>query len=239
MAKIERKTAVEKIADVASIADGVMIARGDLAVELPYEQVPAISRHVIRECRRLNRPVIMATQMLGSMVENEFPTRAEISDVANAAYLRVDSTMTSEETTIGSNPVNVIKTMDKILSYTDADAMANPDDWVRSENAPENDWSRSVSSMAFLNHVGAIVVFARDTDSTTQISCRRPDVPIVAVCENQLVANQLNLLRGVFPIYTPDLFALRDAHAIARMVGLDRGKIVVVDQDDVSLCGLD
>jgi pyruvate kinase len=239
MAKIERKTAVEKIADIASIADGIMIARGDLAVELPYEQVPAISRHIIRECRRLNRPVIMATQMLGSMVENEFPTRAEISDVANAAYLRVDSTMTSEETTIGSNPVNVIETMAKILSYSDSDAMANPADWVRSENAPENDWSRSVSSMAFLNHAGAIFVFARDTISTTEIASRRPDVPIIAVCDDKLIANQLCVLRGVMPVYMPDLFAQRDAFAIAHIVGIKSDKIVIVDEDKVSLRSLD
>lgn len=239
MAKIERKMAVEKIADIASIADGIMIARGDLAVELPYEQVPAISRHIIRECRRLNRPVIMATQMLGSMVENEFPTRAEISDVANAAYLRVDSTMTSEETTIGSNPVNVIETMGKILSYSDADAMANPNDWVRSENAPENDWSRSVSSMAFLNHAGAIVVFARDTISTTEIACRRPDVPIIAVCDDKLIANQLCVVRGVTPVYMPDLFAQRDAFTVAHIMGIESKQIVIVDQDQVSLHSLD
>ncbi|MBO4746235.1 MAG: pyruvate kinase [Alphaproteobacteria bacterium] len=239
MAKIERKTAVEKIADIASIADGIMIARGDLAVELPYEQVPAISRHIIRECRRLNRPVIMATQMLGSMVENEFPTRAEISDVANAAYLRVDSTMTSEETTIGSNPVNVIETMAKILSYSDSDAMANPADWVRSENVPENDWSRSVSSMAFLNHAGAIFVFARDTISTTEIASRRPDVPIIAVCDDKLIANQLCVLRGVMSVYMPDLFAQRDAFAVAHLVGIKSDKIVIVDEDKVSLRSLD
>ena len=95
IAKIERPNAVARISDIANAADGIMIARGDLAVEMPFEQVPAISRHIIRECRKLNRPVIMATQMLSSMVHSEFPTRAEISDVANAAYLRADSTMTS------------------------------------------------------------------------------------------------------------------------------------------------
>ncbi|MBO4480016.1 MAG: pyruvate kinase [Alphaproteobacteria bacterium] len=239
MAKIERKNAVEKIADIASIADGIMIARGDLAIELPYEQVPAISRHIIRECRRLNRPVIMATQMLGSMVENEFPTRAEISDVANAAYLHVDSTMTSEETTIGSNPVKVIETMDKILSYSDMDAIANPDDRKNIENVAENDWSRSVSSMAFLNHAVAIVVFARDTISATEISSRRPDVPIIAVCEDKLIANQLCVLRGVQPVYTPDLFAQRDAYAVAHLLNLKPDKIVIVDQDKVSLRSID
>ena len=239
MAKIERKNAVERISEIARAADGVMIARGDMAVELPYEQVPAISRHIIRECRRLNRPVVMATQMLGSMVENEFPTRAEISDVANAAYLRVDSTMTSEETTIGVNPENVIQTMAKILEYSDTDAIENPQDWTRNESAPENDWSRSVSSMAFLNHAHAIVVFAKDLDIATQISCRRPDVPVLAVCDNWYVANQLCILRGVVSMFSPDEYAQRDARNIAHKYGITSGYIVVVDGDQVSLCGLD
>lgn len=239
MAKIERRNAVDRIAEIASIADGVMIARGDLAVELPFEQVPAISRQIIRECRRLNRPVVMATQMLGSMVESEFPTRAEISDVANAAYLRVDSTMTSEETTIGAHPMRVVETMDKILSYSDMDAAEHSNDWVRAENAPENDWSRSVSSMAHLNHAAAIIVFARDADSVMQISARRPDVQIVAVCDNNLIANQLCILRGVVSVYTPDLFALRDFESVAKMSGIASGKLVVVDADEVSLRDFD
>lgn len=239
MAKIERKSAVEQIDDIARAADGIMIARGDMAVELPYERVPAISRHIIRECRRLNRPVVMATQMLGSMVESEFPTRAEISDVANAAYLRVDSTMTSEETTIGANPLNVIETMAKILAYSDDDAIANPNDWSRAEDTPDNDWSRSISSMAYLNKAKAIIVFARDTESVIKISCRRPDTQIIAVCDSEIVANQLCLMRGVFPVYTPDLFAQRDFVAVARDAEISKGNIVIVDGDQVSLNSLD
>ena len=238
MAKIERKSAVEKIDEIARAADGIMIARGDMAVELPFEQVPAISRRIIRECRRLNRPVVMATQMLGSMVESEFPTRAEISDVANAAYLRVDSTMTSEETTIGANPLNVIETMAKILAYSDNDAMENPGDWVRNENTQENDWSRSISSMAYLNKAIAIIVFARDTESAIKISCRRPDTKIIAVCDDEIVANQLCLVRGVFPVYTPDLFAQRDFVAVARDAEISKGNVVVVDGENVSLQNL-
>ena len=239
IAKIERPNAVARIAEIAAVADGIMIARGDLAVEVPFEQVPAISRHIIRECRKLNRPVIMATQMLGTMVNSEFPTRAEISDVANAAYLRADSTMTSEETTIGINPVNVIETMNRILSYSDSDAIANPYDWSRVENVPENDWSRSVASMAYLNRAAAIVVFARDTDIATQISCRKPDIPIVAVCDEKYVAHQLCLLRGVFPLYDTDLFAQRDAFNSAHKFGVTDGKIVIVDGDKISLRTLD
>ena len=239
IAKIERPNAVERISDIANAADGIMIARGDLAVEVPFERVPAISRHIIRECRKLNRPVIMATQMLSSMVHSEFPTRAEISDVANAAYLRADSTMTSEETTIGDNPVNVIETMNKILDYSDMDTIENPYDWSRIDNVPENDWSRSVSSMAHLNHAVAVVVFARDTDIATQISCRRPDIPIIAVCGDETMANQLCLLRGVFPICDDYLFGQRDAFNAAREFGIGVGKLVIVDEDKISLRTID
>lgn len=239
IAKIERPNAVERISDIAVAADAIMIARGDLAVELPFEQVPAVSRHIIRECRKLNRPVIMATQMLSSMVHSEFPTRAEISDVANAAYLRADSTMTSEETTIGDNPVNVIETMDKILSYSDMDTIANPYDWSRVDNIPENDWSRSVSSMAHLNKAVAIVVFARDTESATQISCRRPDIPIIAVCGDKTVANLLSLVRGVFPLTDEYLFGQRLAFESAQKFGIGFGKLVIVDDDKISLRTLD
>lgn len=239
IAKIERPNAVERITEIAAAADGIMIARGDLAVEVPFEEVPAISRHIIRECRKMNKPVIMATQMLGTMVNSEFPTRAEITDVANAAYLRADSTMTSEETTIGINPVNVINTMNKILSYADSDAIANPYDWSRVENIPENDWSRSVASMAYLNRASAIVVFARDTVAATEISCRKPDIPIVAVCRERLIANQLCLSRGVFPIYDEELFGKRDAFNSARKFGVNEGKLVIVDEDKISLRTLD
>ena len=239
IAKIERPNAVERITDIAAAADGIMIARGDLAVEVPYAEVPAISRRIIRECRKMNKPVIVATQMLGSMVNSEFPTRAEITDVANTAYLRADSTMTSEETTIGINPVNVIETMYNILAHADADAIANPYDWSRVENIPENDWSRSVASMAYLNRASAIVVFARDTIAATQISCRKPDIPVIAVCNESVVANQLCLARGVFPIYCPELFGMRDAFNSARRFNINVGKLVIVDADKISLRTLD
>ncbi len=239
IAKIERPNAVERITEIAAAADGIMIARGDLAVEVPYAEVPAISRHIIRECRKMNKPVIVATQMLGSMVNSEFPTRAEITDVANTAYLRADSTMTSEETTIGINPVNVIETMYNILAYADTDAIANPYDWSRIENIPENDWSRSVASMAYLNKASAIVVFARDTIAATEISCRKPDIPVIAICNDSMIANQLCLVRGVFPIFSSELFGMRDAFNAARQFHIGSGKLVIVDEDKISLRTLD
>lgn len=147
--------------------------------------------------------------------------------------------MTSEETTIGINPVGVIETMYNILAHADADAIANPYDWSRVENIPENDWSRSVASMAYLNRASAIVVFARDTIAATQISCRKPDIPVIAVCNESVVANQLCLARGVFPIYCPELFGMRDAFNSARRFNINMGKLVIVDEDKISLRTLD
>ena len=239
IAKIERPNAVNRIDEIVRAADGIMIARGDLAVEVPYEEVPAITRNIIRTCRMMNKPVIIATQMLASMVDSEFPTRAEISDVANTAYLRADSAMTSEETTVGVNPVNTVATMARILSFSDSDTVANPYDWSRVDNVPENDWSRSVSSMAFLNHATAIVVFARDGDAATMISARKPDIPIIAVCNDAIVANQLCLARGVSPIYDEALFGMRDGFNTARRFGIHTGKLVIVDDEKISLRTLD
>ena len=129
--------------------------------------------------------------------------------------------------------------MAKILAYSDTDAIANPYDWSRVENIPENDWSRSVASMAYLNRAAAIVVFARDTVAATEISCRKPDIPIVAVCRERLIANQLCLSRGVFPIYDEELFGKRDAFNSARKFGVNEGKLVIVDEDKISLRTLD
>ena len=235
IAKIERAAALNNLSEIVAAADAIMIARGDLAIEVPFEQVPAISRRIIRECRKQNRPVIIATQMLASMVENEFPTRAEISDVATAAYLRTDSTMTSDETTIGANPVVAIETMARILNYTDMDTIKNPYDWSDLDDGAHNDWSRSVASMATLNNAAAIIVFSRDGDAVFDISCRRPDIPIIAVCDNRMTAAQLSLCRGVCVIYDANLFATRDAFAVAHVYAINRGHLVIVDDDKISL----
>jgi len=232
--KIERPQAIERFEEIADAADAIMVARGDLAVEMPLEQVPAIQRRLITICRHKNKPVIVATQMLASMVNSEFPLRSEVADIANVAYLRADSTMTSEETTIGDYPVKVIDTMAKVLAYTDEDAIKN-NYWSRSEKLPENDWARSVSSVAFLNKAVAIVVFARDTSRTAEISCRRPDFPIIAVCNSRIVANQLCLCRGVFPVFNEQMFGQRDYAAALKHCEIPAGNVVVVDEDEIRL----
>lgn len=235
IAKIERPQAVEKINAIIDAADGIMIARGDLAVEVPFEKVPAISRRIIRLCREKNKPVIMATQMLGSMVNSDFPTRAEISDIATAAYLHVDSTMTSEETTISENPPFVVGTMAKVLQNADEDSIENGQDWSDAEQLTENDWALSITVMAELNNAAAIVVFAETTKAATMIACRRPDVPVFAIAKEDVVANQLCLSRGVFSKCDKDMFAAKDAIAAANWFGLDAGILVIVDGEKISL----
>jgi len=235
IAKIERPQAVRRFEDIAGLADAIMVARGDLAVEMPYWQVPSIQRSLVRSCRRKNKPIVIATQMLASMVNSEFPLRAEVSDVATSAYLRTDSVMLSEETTIGNNPLLVIQTMSKILANADDDSHENSYDWNRVDHIPENDWSRSVASMAYLNKASVIIVFDRDGTATREISCRRPDIPIIAVCNSPVTANQLCLSRGVYPIFDERMFGQRDIAAALSTVGIPRGKIVIVDGEKIEL----
>ncbi|MDR0726643.1 MAG: pyruvate kinase [Rickettsiales bacterium] len=234
VAKIERPNAVERIEEIIDAADAIMIARGDLAVEVPFEQVPAISRKIIRLCREKNRPVIMATQMLGSMVDSDFPTRSEISDISTAAYLHVDSTMTSEETTISANPAKVVETMVKILSHADMDSIENDQDWSDVEDVPENDWSLSVLTVAELNEASAIIVFTHDGKTATKVACRRPNMPIIAVCKDCVVANQMCLSRGVISTCDSALFETKDAVEVAKRFGVE-GNVVKVDGDKIVL----
>lgn len=115
IAKIERKIAVEKIDEIIAEADGVMVARGDLGEEIPLEQIPFVQSDIIKKAKYLNKPVIVATQMMISMVENPSPTRAEVTDVANAIIEGADAVMLSDETTIGKYPVETVKMMEKII----------------------------------------------------------------------------------------------------------------------------
>lgn len=235
ISKIERPQALEKLEEIIQISDAIMFARGDLAVEVPFEKLPALQRQCIRLCRKMNKPIIVATQMLGSMVHSDFPLRAEISDVALTSYLRADCVMTSEETTISDNPINVIDTMAKIVTNADTDVEENGNDWSKIENIPENDWSRSVASMAYLNKAEAIIVFDSGTDIVTEISCRKPDVPIIGVFNDAVDANQLCISRGVYPIFDIKLFGEKDAAGVADRFGITKGKLVIVDGDKISL----
>jgi pyruvate kinase len=234
ISKIERPQALARIDDIIKNSDGIMVARGDLAVEVPFYKVPEITRNLIRKCRYMNKPIIVATQMLASMIENEFPTRAEISDVANAAYLRADSTMTSEETTIGINPPHVIDTMAKILENADEDEVHNHyNGGIKSYH--DNAWSKSVVDLAELNSAVAIVVFTHGGTNARTISSRCPDLPIVAVCGDKIIADQLCLHRGIFPVLDAKLLNDQDYATAVAKIGINNGPVVIICDDKITL----
>ena len=205
IAKIERAGAVENLDGIISAADGVMVARGDLGVECPLEDVPVIQKRTIRKCVNAGVPVITATEMLDSMIHTRRPTRAEASDVANAVLDGTDAVMLSGETAIGDHPVRVVETMADIVKGVEAS-----DEYAESieQRVPAaKDQSRTEalarSARYLARDIGAeAVVAASESGYTARKTAKfRPQVPIVATTPNDRVRRQLALVWGVIPRY--------------------------------------
>jgi pyruvate kinase len=228
--KLERPQAVAKLDEIIKLADAVMIARGDLAVEVPFAAVPSIARKTIRLCRAAHKPVIVATQMLSSMEHGEFPTRAEVSDVASAAYLHADSTMTSEETSVGDHPILTTRTMADILEYADMD------DAGHAEYAPVagDEAEKKIIADADMAKANAIVVFTETGDEARALASNNTRFPIIAVTKEPICANQLCLSRAVFPICDEKIFDSRDAAAAARHFAIG-GPVAVAGPDGIKI----
>ena len=213
IAKIECGDGVNNIREIAQIADGVMVARGDLGVQLPTEQIPLVQKKIISVCRKVGKPVITATQMLESMVVNPRPTRAELTDVANAIFDGTDAVMLSGETANGAYPVESVKMMDKISltverSYEFRERM----EIIRSEcfsedhNPGENlgiIMSKSGVDIAASVNARAIVTPSLGGNTARILSAFRPDQPVLAVTPNERAMRQMQLFWGVFPCYAP------------------------------------
>jgi pyruvate kinase len=205
VAKIEKPEAWENIESVLDASDGVMVARGDLGVEMPLEKVPFIQKRVIELARQKGKFVITATQMLESMIENARPTRAEVSDVANAICDGTDAVMLSAETSVGHNPANAVHTMATIASETEG--------WLRPKGFPDplprvtpsnaEIVAEAAYQAARSAGVAAIVVFTTSGAAARLISRFRPPVPIFAFTHNPAVARQLSVSFGVHPIIAP------------------------------------
>ncbi len=199
IAKIEKPEAVKNIDEIVSVADGIMVARGDLGVELPVERVPVIQKQLIRKANEAGKPVITATQMLKSMVDLPVPTRAEVTDIANAVLDGTDALMLSEETAVGKYPVRVIKTMARVAReaeriypysrYTEFPARTVQDSLAKSAC----NLSREVK-------VKAIVPFTRSGATALAVAKFRPPVPIYAVTHDVETFRRLNLVWGVKPL---------------------------------------
>jgi pyruvate kinase len=205
VAKIEKPEAVENLNAILAESDGVMVARGDLGVEMAIEKVPAIQKTIITRARSMGKFVITATQMLESMIENSYPTRAEVSDIANAIYDGTDAVMLSAETSTGKFPAMAAGVMDRIAIETEANLryrgyqelppMANPS---HSEIIAD----AAYRAGRYLG-VSAIVVFTASGGTARLISRFRPPTPIYAFTPNEEAARQLSLIYGVVPIVAP------------------------------------
>nr|WP_018249118.1 pyruvate kinase [Orenia marismortui] len=201
--KIENQEGVENLDEILEVADGLMVARGDLGVEIPPEKVPAAQKMMIKKCNKAGKPVITATQMLDSMQKNPRPTRAEASDVANAIYDGTDATMLSGETAAGDYPVESVATMARIAIETEKQlkyAQLMDRDGLESRNTITDSISYATCKSAYELDAAAIVTSTQSGYTAKMVSKYRPSTPIVAVTPNQRVFNKLILSWGVKPI---------------------------------------
>ncbi len=204
IAKLEKPQAIDNVDEILEIADGVMVARGDLGVEVPPEKVPAMQKLIIRRAAEYRKPVITATQMLESMIDNPRPTRAEASDVANAVYDGTDAVMLSAESAAGKYPVEAVKMMAKIVLETEEQMRELPAIYpvrVRGHagTVPES-ICESMAHAANDLDIRAIAVFTETGGTARLLSKRMPKPPICALSSSPSVLRRMSLLRGVFPI---------------------------------------
>jgi len=203
VAKIEDQQAVKNLEDIVLVADAVMVARGDLGIEIPYEELPIVQRRIVKTCLRAGRPVIVATHMLESMISCPMPTRAEITDVANAVFEQADAIMLSGETTVGKYPLECIAVFDRIARRIERSGGANYHEKAELTSARQK-LVRSAVVMADELRADAIVVFTRRGRMARYTAWMRPrDSPIFAVCEFQALADSHALNWGVTAVVAP------------------------------------
>lgn len=204
ISKIENQEGVDNIDEIIDASYGIMIARGDLGIEVPLEQIPGIQRTIMHKCEQKKKPVIVATQMLHTMIDNPRPTRAEVTDIANAIYSRTDALMLSGETASGKYPLEAVQTMAAIAEQAEQDRM-NSDDF-------EIPLSSTCSQREFLAHtaiestrklgVAGIIAASESGQTARDIAAFRGPTPVLAICyNNEKTMRWLNLSYGVIPIY--------------------------------------
>jgi pyruvate kinase len=203
IAKIEKHEAIEQMEAILSLCNGVMVARGDLGVELPAEDVPVLQKRLIRTANRLGIPIITATQMLDSMVSNPRPTRAEISDVANAILDGTDAVMLSNETAVGQYPVEAVATMARIAVRIEREECQL--DLESAGRSIPNAISKAVGDIAEQLDAAAIITLTKSGSTARNVSKFRPRTPILAVTPHVNIARQLQLVWGVRPLMVLDL----------------------------------
>lgn len=204
IAKIENKEAVKNIDEIIEAADSIMIARGDMGIELPLSQVPVIQKKLIKKCYSAAKPVIVATQMLESMTENPLPTRAEVSDVANAIYDGTSVVMLSGETAAGEFPIRTLQMMSRVVEDTEKDidyeARFHSENFAKIEKNTLNIISKAAVMTAFEIKAKAIVMPTRTGNSARMVSSFRPRTPIIAITMKPTIQRQLNMSWNIRPM---------------------------------------
>ena len=237
MAKIEKPAALERIDEIVQLADAIMVARGDLGVEIPPEQVPGRQKQLVRACRHAVKPVIVATQMLESMITSPTPTRAEASDVATAINDGADAVMLSAESASGQYPIEAVTMMDRIIRTTERDAIyrqiitaIEPE----VEDTAPHAVAAAAADLADSIHAAAIVAFTSSGTTAARIARKRSVTPILALTPDIHVARRLCLLWGAHPISTEDLqsyeemIAQAQSYAISAEFAKSQDRVVAV-----------
>lgn len=239
IAKIETRQAVHNLDDILEKADGIMVARGDLGVEMEIEDIPVLQKSMISKANASGKPVITATQMLESMVTNPTPTRAEVTDIANAIIDGTDAVMLSEETAVGRYPVEAVEVMKKVAVATEATLPYR--EFLESRRPlvkkTQDAISFSACEVAFDLDASCVVAHTRTGTTAHRVSKFRSSVPIIALTHRASVMSQLSLLWGVYPhkvrrlTTTAEIFHAAKVEALASKIARQGDKVVVVCGD--------
>ncbi len=226
MAKIEKPAAISRLDEILELADGLMVARGDLGVELNPEQVPPLQKRIVEKARREGKPVVVATQMLESMIESPTPTRAEVSDVANAVYDGADAVMLSAETAAGAWPEEAVAIMDRIASEVENDpGYAARVHFIETRPDPTtaDALAEACASIAKALPIAGIIVFTGSGSTARRVARERPGVPMLVLTPSTLTARRLGLLWGAHAVATKDIGSFEEMIAKGKRMALRHG----------------
>lgn len=237
LAKIEKPAAIGRLEEIIELADGVMVARGDLGVEMRPEQVPPLQKKIVSTARRMGKPVVVATQMLESMIVSPSPTRAEVSDVATAIYDGADAVMLSAETAAGAWPIEAVSIMDRIAQEVEGD----PDFFKRihftetpADGTTADALAEASGRIVDMVETSAIVCFTSSGSTARRISRERPSVPLLVLTASQSTARRLGLLWGAFAVRTKDIGSFEEMVAKGKRMalryhlGVAGGRIIIM-----------
>ena len=226
LSKLEKPAAIDRLDEIITLSDAVMVARGDLGVELPPEDVPGLQKQIIRRCREAGKPVVVATQMLESMISSPAPTRAEASDVATAVYDGADAVMLSAETAAGNYPFEAVAIMDRIIARVERDEAYRP---IMNTAHPDPEHTAPDAITAAARQVAetigaaAIVTYTTSGSTTLRAARERPVVPILCLTESIATARRLVLAWGVHGVITKDIHNFSDMIEKACRIALNEG----------------